>query len=145
MSVEASKNNLARELFVRTADENARCANNRLNTDFLWLAVHALEKYLKAVLLVNGHDTRGLSQRPPRALPHAKRASDARSAARYFAIPTFAAFSKRARNLARNTADCSTNPALSVLPGSARIEHPDGGIQISLIIQRFQGSFGKNS
>ncbi|WP_024342605.1 hypothetical protein [Bradyrhizobium japonicum] len=55
MSVEASKNNLARELFVRTADENyvtARwCANNRLNTDFLWLAVHALEKYLKAVLV----------------------------------------------------------------------------------------------
>ncbi|MGY3610690.1 MULTISPECIES: hypothetical protein [unclassified Bradyrhizobium] len=63
MSVQASKNNLARELFVRTADENyvtARwCANNRLNTDFLWLAVHALEKYLKAALLVNGHDTRG--------------------------------------------------------------------------------------
>jgi HEPN domain-containing protein len=63
MSVEASKNNLASELFVRTADENyitARwCANNQLNTDFLWLAVHALEKYLKAVLLVNGHDTRG--------------------------------------------------------------------------------------
>ncbi|MCK1695243.1 HEPN domain-containing protein [Bradyrhizobium sp. 144] len=63
MSVEASKNNLARELFVRTADENyvtARwCATNRLNTDFLWLAVHALEKYLKATLLVNGQDTRG--------------------------------------------------------------------------------------
>ncbi len=55
MSVSASKNNLVHELFVRTADENyiaARwCAINRLNTDFLWLAVHALEKYLKAVLL----------------------------------------------------------------------------------------------
>jgi hypothetical protein len=43
MSITASKNNLARELFVRTADENyvtARwCAIHRLNTDFLWLAV----------------------------------------------------------------------------------------------------------
>lgn len=57
MSLSASKNNLVHELFVRTADENyitARwCAINRLNTDFLWLAVHALEKYLKSVLLVN--------------------------------------------------------------------------------------------
>lgn len=45
-------------LFVRTADENyitARwCVINRLYTDFFWLAVHALEKYLKAVLLSNG-------------------------------------------------------------------------------------------
>ncbi len=61
VSVSASKNNLARELFVRTADENyitARwCAINRLNTDFLWLSVHALEKYLKAALLVNGRTT----------------------------------------------------------------------------------------
>lgn len=65
MSVSASKNNLVHELFVRTADENyiaARwCAINRLNTDFLWLAVHALEKYLKAVLLVNGRTSKGYS------------------------------------------------------------------------------------
>jgi HEPN domain-containing protein len=63
MSITASKNDLAHELFVRTADENyvaARwCAMNRLNADFLWLAVHALEKYLKAVLLVNGGNTQG--------------------------------------------------------------------------------------
>lgn len=63
MSISASKNNLVHELFVRTADENyiaARwCAINRLNTDFLWLAVHALEKYLKAALLVNGHTSKG--------------------------------------------------------------------------------------
>ncbi len=63
VSIEASKNDLARELFVRTADENyttARwCAINGLNTDFLWLALHALEKYMKAVLLVNGRSTRG--------------------------------------------------------------------------------------
>lgn len=62
MSVAASKHNLVLELFVRTADENyitARwCAINRLNTDFLWLSVHALEKYLKAVLLLNGGSSR---------------------------------------------------------------------------------------
>lgn len=65
MSITASKTNLVHELFVRTADENyitARwCAINRLNTDFLWLAVHALEKYLKAVLLVNGRSSRKYS------------------------------------------------------------------------------------
>jgi hypothetical protein len=48
---------------VRTADDNyvtARwCAINRLNTDFLWLALHALEKYLKAVLLLNGRSSTG--------------------------------------------------------------------------------------
>ncbi len=62
MSVSASKHNLVLELFVRTADENyviARwCAINQLNTDFLWLSVHALEKYLKAVLLLNGDSSK---------------------------------------------------------------------------------------
>jgi hypothetical protein len=62
VSVSASKHNLVLELFVRTADENyitARwCAINQLNTDFLWLSVHALEKYLKAVLLLNGGSSR---------------------------------------------------------------------------------------
>jgi len=62
VSVTASKNNLISELFVRTADENyitARwCAINHLDTDFLWLAVHALEKYLKAVLLANGRSAK---------------------------------------------------------------------------------------
>jgi hypothetical protein len=62
MSTSASKHSLVTELFVRTADKNyitARwCATQRLNTDFLWLAVHALEKYLKAVLLLNGKSAR---------------------------------------------------------------------------------------
>lgn len=57
-NVSTSKNSLISELFVHTADENyitARwCAANQLGTDFLWLSVHALEKYLKAILLVNG-------------------------------------------------------------------------------------------
>lgn len=63
MTISASKNNLAQEMFVRTADENyitARwCVANQLYGDFLWLSLHALEKYLKAVLLVNGRSARG--------------------------------------------------------------------------------------
>jgi HEPN domain-containing protein len=54
----ASKRDIVDNLFTRTADENyitARwCALNRLQTDFFWLGAHALEKYMKAVLLVNG-------------------------------------------------------------------------------------------
>ena len=71
MSVSSSQANIIDELFVRTADENyiaARwCAINHLHTDFAWLAVHALEKYLKAVLRYQGkqakkqsHDIRRL-------------------------------------------------------------------------------------
>ena len=55
---EAMKNTIVRELYVHTADENyivARWATaNQLHVDFFWLAVHALEKYMKAVLLMNG-------------------------------------------------------------------------------------------
>lgn len=71
MSFKIAKNSLIYELFVRTADENyitARwCYVNNLRLDFSWLAVHCLEKYLKAVLLMNGqsakedgHDIRAL-------------------------------------------------------------------------------------
>jgi hypothetical protein len=52
------KSDLVQDLFVRTADENyitARwCVFNHLHIDFFWLGVHALEKYMKAVLLLNG-------------------------------------------------------------------------------------------
>lgn len=45
-------------MFVATADENyilARwAALNHLDLDFLWLGLHSIEKYLKAVLLLNG-------------------------------------------------------------------------------------------
>lgn len=62
MYLRALQTDLVHDLFVRTADENyitARwCAVNRLNTDFFWLAVHALEKYLKAVLLLNGRSSK---------------------------------------------------------------------------------------
>lgn len=56
--IQAMKNSIISDLFTRTADENyitARwCAANGLATDFFWLGVHALEKYMKAVLLANG-------------------------------------------------------------------------------------------
>jgi hypothetical protein len=45
-------------MFIATADENyilARWAAIRhLDLDFLWLGLHAIEKYLKALLLLNG-------------------------------------------------------------------------------------------
>ncbi|KRP85787.1 hypothetical protein AOQ72_03820 [Bradyrhizobium yuanmingense] len=54
----AGKHSVVQELFIKTADENyvtARfCFANELNVDFFWNAVHGLEKYLKAALLMNG-------------------------------------------------------------------------------------------
>ncbi len=50
-------------MFARTADQNymiARwCAMCKQHTDFLWNSVHALEKYMKAVLLMNGQHGKG--------------------------------------------------------------------------------------
>jgi hypothetical protein len=61
----AEKHCLVRELFISTADDNytaARwCFQQKLNIDFFWLAVHCLEKYFKAVLLMNGRSSRGFS------------------------------------------------------------------------------------
>lgn len=54
----AEQQSIIDELFIKTADDNyitARwCFHRNLNTDFFWLAVHCVEKYLKAVLLLNG-------------------------------------------------------------------------------------------
>ena len=54
---------IARELFVDTADDNyiaARwCFTEGLNVDWYWLAVHTLEKYMKAALLLNGRSAKG--------------------------------------------------------------------------------------
>lgn len=65
MRLKAFKANIIQDLFVRTADENyitARwCSANALHTDFLWLALHTVEKYLKAALLMNGRSARGFS------------------------------------------------------------------------------------
>jgi len=57
------KHDIVRELFLKTADQTyvvARwCFLNRLYLDFYWNAVHALEKHLKAVLLMNGRSAKG--------------------------------------------------------------------------------------
>jgi len=65
MKISLSEANIIDELYVRTADENyitARwCSIHRLHTDFAWSGVHALEKYLKAILLYNGESVIGHS------------------------------------------------------------------------------------
>ncbi len=59
------KSSIIKEMFLHTADENyitARwCWRNRLMTDFFWNSVHALEKYMKAVLLYNGRSVQKFS------------------------------------------------------------------------------------
>jgi hypothetical protein len=56
--VRAEKNKLICRMFVWTADQNyivARwAALHYLYLDFLWLGLHAVEKYLKAIILYNG-------------------------------------------------------------------------------------------
>lgn len=58
----AIKHDIVKELFLKTADQTyvvARwCFLNGLYLDFYWNALHALEKYLKAVLLVNGRSAK---------------------------------------------------------------------------------------
>lgn len=59
------KSSIIKEMFLHTADENyvtARwCHDNGLMTDFFWNSVHALEKYMKAVLLFNGKPVKKFS------------------------------------------------------------------------------------
>ncbi len=61
--LDAAKGRVVRKVFVDTADDNyvgARwCFYHGLSVDFHWLAVHALEKYLKAVLLLNDKSAKG--------------------------------------------------------------------------------------
>ncbi|MDE0154851.1 MAG: hypothetical protein OXS28_04510 [Gammaproteobacteria bacterium] len=55
--IDAHKRQIVQDLFIDTADDNyiaARwCFVEGLNIDYFWLAVHALEKYMKASLLIN--------------------------------------------------------------------------------------------
>jgi HEPN domain-containing protein len=57
----AEKQSIVKSLFIDTADDNyilARfCFHANLDVDFFWLAVHCLEKYLKAALLINGRSS----------------------------------------------------------------------------------------
>lgn len=67
---EALRTKIVHRMFVATADENyimARLAfQQRFAFDFLWLSLHALEKYFKAIRLLNdmprmdGHDIASL-------------------------------------------------------------------------------------
>ena len=56
--VDEQKRSVVGGFFIDTADDNyvtARwCFLEWLNVDYYWLAVHALEKYMKAALLLNG-------------------------------------------------------------------------------------------
>ncbi len=58
-------NEITKLMFVSTADRNyvlARAAFfDELDLDFYWLSLHALEKYYKAVLLMNGEKAKGYS------------------------------------------------------------------------------------
>ena len=60
-SIEIHKGDITRELFLKTADQTyvvARmCYLNMLALDFCWNAAHAVEKYLKAALLMNGRSS----------------------------------------------------------------------------------------
>ena len=55
---EGHKNRFVSRMFLATADQNyiiARwAALNDLYLDFFWMGLHAVEKYLKAILLFNG-------------------------------------------------------------------------------------------
>ena len=68
------KNNVVKELFLKTADQTyvvARwCFLNRLYLEFYWNGLHAVEKYLKAALLLNGPRV----QACPRARPASRAA-----------------------------------------------------------------------
>lgn len=62
VDISARTNEIVYSMFVRTADVNylsARAAFFELRDwDFWWLTLHAVEKYLKAILLLNGHSAR---------------------------------------------------------------------------------------
>ncbi len=59
--IDAEKNRIVTSLFIDTADQNyvvARwCFLNGLYLDFYWNGAHALEKFMKAVLLLNGRSS----------------------------------------------------------------------------------------
>lgn len=52
------------ELYFKTADDTyivARwCSIQRLSSDFIWNAIHALEKYMKAAILLNGGSVKNI-------------------------------------------------------------------------------------
>lgn len=67
MNIQADINTITRRMFVTTADSNyimARLAFfHELDFDFFWLSLHALEKYYKAILLINGSTAKKYSHK----------------------------------------------------------------------------------
>lgn len=63
MSLAPYTNAIAHRMFVATADQNYALARlayfNQFDLDFFWLSLHAIEKYLKAILLLNRHSAKG--------------------------------------------------------------------------------------
>jgi len=63
--IHVEKGGIVRECFVNTADDNyiaARwCFVEGLHINYFWLSVHALEKYMKAALLLNGESSKSYS------------------------------------------------------------------------------------
>jgi hypothetical protein len=60
--IRPATNSLVERMFIATADQDyilARwAAINRLDINFLWLGLQAVEKYLKAILLLNGRSAK---------------------------------------------------------------------------------------
>ena len=74
--IDVLKAGVVHSLYTDTADQNYIIARwsflNGLHGDFLWLSVHALEKYMKAILLMNGQSARGYSHRVADLLPRVR-------------------------------------------------------------------------
>ena len=64
----ADKHSIVDAFFIRTADNNyinARwCAFHGLDLDFFWQALHCLEKYMKAALVLNDRPALVYRHRP---------------------------------------------------------------------------------
>jgi hypothetical protein len=90
-------NAITKCMFVSTADQNYMLARvaffDGLDLDFFWLSLHALEKYYKAALLMNGQEAKSyghnlveLHQALPQARPAAANWTVGRSRGRRAAL-----------------------------------------------------------
>lgn len=62
-------NGVVERMFIATADQNYVGARSsyfdQRDWDFWWLSLHAIEKYLKAILLMNGHSSKDYNHSIP--------------------------------------------------------------------------------
>ena len=72
--IHAEQDRVVRSLFIDTADDNyiaARwCCVEGLSVDCFWLSVHALEKFMKAALLLNGRSSKEYLSRNGKPRPY---------------------------------------------------------------------------